>query len=78
MATAGEKAFDGLALVRERDRKLYLDTPSVSAHNPSNAQWKIFLLKMLRNRGAERIPKKLLGSRSAKATLTGPPCLNQT
>ncbi len=58
MATAVEKAFDGLALVRERDRKLYLDTPSGSAHNPPNSQWKIFLLKMLRNRGAERIPQK--------------------
>jgi hypothetical protein len=60
MATAGEEAFDGLALIRERYRKLYLDTPFDSAHNPPNSQWKIFLLKMLRNRGAERIPQKVL------------------
>jgi hypothetical protein len=67
MATAGEITFDGLALVRERDPKLYLDTTSVSAHNPPNSQWKIFLLKMLRNRGAERVPKRSKAGRRINA-----------
>ena len=67
MATASEKAFNGLALVRERGRKLYLDTSSGSAHNPPNSQWKIFLVKMLRNRGAERVPKRSKAGRRINA-----------